>query len=114
MNTLKKFVAVYVPGTNGLPGTDKSELTHDEQIHYAQETARKLAGKFGGATSQPSVGYYVADNGVLVEENIIIVKSFYDVAADAVEFALSVANWLKTELCQELVSVETESGLQFV
>ena len=111
---LKNFVAVYVPGTNGLPGTDKSELTHNEQVRYAQETARRLAGKFGGATSAPSVGYYVADNGVLVEENIIIVKSFYDVAEDAVKFACDVAQWLKNELCQELVSVETESGLQFI
>ena len=111
---LHNFVSVYVPGTNGLPGTDKSELDPETQKQYARETARRLAAKFGGATTAPAVGYYVADNGVLVEESIIIVKSFYDQAADAVEFACSVAGWLKSELCQELVSVETESGLQFV
>lgn len=111
---LNNFVAVYVPGTNGLPGTDKSELDPTTQKRYACEIARRLASKFGGATSSPAVGYYVADNGVLVEESIIIVKSFYDNIADAVNFALDAAAWLKSELHQELVSVETESGLQFV
>lgn len=107
---LNKFVAVYVPGTQGLSG----KLSATEQSNYARETARKLAGKFGGATTAPAVGYYVADNGELVEESVIIVKSFYDEVTDAVNFALDVAGWLKAELHQELVSVETVNGLQFV
>jgi hypothetical protein len=110
---LHNFVSVYVPGTNGLPGT-KNTLTADGQAQYARETARRLAAKFGGATTTQATGYYVADNGELVEETILIVKSFYDQAADALEFACSVAAWLKSELSQELVSVETETGLQFV
>ena len=111
---LTNFVAVYIPGTNGLPGTDKSELTPAEQNTYAQETARKLSARFGGSTSTTARGYYVADNGTLVEENIIIVKSFYATDPDAVTFAESVASWLKSALCQELVTVETNSGIEFI
>jgi len=111
---LHNFVSVYVPGTNGLPGTEKSDLSNSEQSRYAREVALRLSSKFGGATSAPAIGYYVADNGVLVEEPVIIVKAFHDHVADAFEYACTVAAWLKSELCQELVSVETESGLQFV
>ena len=111
---LHNFVSVYVPGTNGLPGAKKSDLSNSEQSRYAREVALRLSSKFGGATSAPAIGYYVADNGVLVEEPVIIVKAFHDHVADAFEYACTVAAWLKSELCQELVSVETESGLQFV
>lgn len=110
---LKQFVSVYVPGTLGLPAV-KRDLTTAEQKTYTQQVARQLSAKFGGATVTNGTGYYVADNGDLVEETVQIVKSYHDDTAGAVEFAIELATWIKSELQQELVSVETESGLLFV
>lgn len=107
---LSQFVSVYVPGTLGTAGT----LSDEERTRYTRETASKLAAKFGGATAIPATGYYIADNGDLVPETVTIVKSFYSDNAGAFEFAVEVAAWLKSELKQELVSVETENGLSFV
>ena len=108
---LKSFVSVYVPGTTGLTG----ELTKQKQAEYARETARKLFAEFGGATAIPSTGYYVSDDGTLVEESVIIVKSYHDKPAEsALEFARTIAQWIKDSLGQEAVSVETESGLEFI
>lgn len=107
---LNQFVSVYVPGTKGLSGN----LSDEERGQYITATARKLTAEFGGATAIPSIGYYIADNGDLIEEKVTIVKSYYSDKPAALEFALNVAAWLKSELGQELVSVETETGLQFV
>lgn len=108
---LKKFIALYVPGTNGLDG----DLSPEAQTKYAQETARRLSLSFGGATASDASGYYVADNGQLVEEKIIIVKAYHDQpAAQAIVTGRKIAQWLKTALSQELVSLETETGLDFI
>lgn len=108
---LHNFVSVYVPGTTGLNG----DLSPEQQTQYTQETARRLSAEFGGATASTASGYYVSDSGVLVEERVIIVKSYHDSPVDsALEFARTIAQWLKDELSQELVSIETESGLEFV
>lgn len=108
---LHNFVSVYVPGTFGLSGA----LDPKVKAQVTSETARRLSSAFGGATAQNAEGYYVADNGELVVENVTIVKSYHDkTPAQALEIARSIADWLKVTLEQELVSIETESGLEFV
>ena len=108
---LKNFIALYVPGTFGLEG----KLPASRQAELSQITARKLSSEFGGATSHTAQGYYVADDGTLVEEKIIIVKAYHDKdPGAALAIGRKIAQWLKNELCQELVSLETELGLDFI
>lgn len=108
---LHNFVSVYVPGTFGLSG----DLDPATKAKVTSETARRLSSAFGGATATNAQGYYVADNGELVVENVTIVKSYHDLdTAGALNIARNIAQWLKDTLQQELVSIETESGLEFV
>ena len=108
---LVNFVSLYVPGTYGLSDNIPPEL----QLEIARETAQKLSAAFGGSTSINATGYYVADNGDLIEENIIILKSFHDQdPAAAVAIASKIGAWIKKQLLQESVSLESETGLTFI
>lgn len=108
---LANFVSVYVPGTNGA----SVRLSRERQREIADETARALSLRFGGATAIPSTGYFVGENGALVKERVIIVKSYHDKPiAEALDIARDLAAGLKARLNQEAVTVETESGIEFI
>lgn len=107
---LKKYVAVYVPGTK-----DKViPLSAPEQSAYVSEVARDLSLAFGGATAESAAkGYWVDSTGHLIAENIVIVKSYHD-NDNALEIVKKIANWLKEELTQEAITIETEEGIEFI
>lgn len=109
---LHKFVAVYVPGT--LDGN--TPLADSVRIETVRKIARALSEKFGGATCTDGTGYWLSSSGYIVEERVTIVKSFYadDVSNDALDFTRALALDLKNGLLQEAVTIETESGIDFV
>lgn len=108
---LNRFVSIYIPGTKNV----NERLTVKSQNVYARAAAAKLSSKFGGATSTNAQGYYVSDNGILIHERIIIVKSYHETPGpDALQFAESIARELKAELSQESVTVESNDGIEFI
>jgi hypothetical protein len=112
---LKNFVSVYVPSTNGTRGA----LAPETRQEVLTDVARKLALEFGGCTAQEGLGFWVSDSDQgLVQERVTIVTSFYDSKtvqpAAALVFAESIAKTIKALLNQEAVTVQTESGLEFV
>lgn len=108
---LSSRYAVYVPGTRGTSG----DLAEEDRQKYVRETLRRMGGVFGGATAQDAMGSWLAENGELVLEHITVVFSFAaektEKYADAIR---GVAAWLREELDQEAVSMETPDGLDFV
>jgi hypothetical protein len=107
---LKNFVAVYVPSTIDVSVQASAELIQK----VTAQVAAKLAGRFGGATQTTANGYWIADNGDLVREDINIVKAFYDDDDGALNYAIEIAAEIKATLSQEAVTVETNDGIQFV
>ena len=108
---MKNFIAVYIPGT-----VHTKRIPARDQRKIAESVAGEFAGKFGGCTTSPATGYWKSETGALIAERIIIVKSYYTPAPelDAQGFANAIAASLKTRLSQEAVTVETESGIEFV
>jgi len=108
---LHNFVSVYVPGTFGLNGV----LDPARKADIVKMTAIQLSQAFGGVTATEAQGYYIADNGDLVTESVTIVKAYHDLnPAQALDIARNIAQWIKSTLLQELVTIETESGLEFI
>jgi hypothetical protein len=110
---LNNFVAVYVPSTNGVAG--KTRLTSKQQAQEVRKVATRLSSQFGGATATRGTGFYVTNAGDLIEESVVIVKSYYDSPIDsALEFARGLALEVKQALQQEAVTIETEAGIEFI
>lgn len=109
---LNNFVSVYVPGTREV----NKKLTSRERADYTARVGRKLSESFGGSTATKGIGFYVSNDGTLIQESITIVKSFYDgiPVESAYDTARTIAQWLKAELTQESVTIESNEGIEFV
>ena len=107
---LNKFVSLYVPSTN--KGKTITRRVHNA---YVREIAEQFSTHFGGCTCTQGVGYWKSESSGLVAERVTIVKSYYSIESDiALSLAQTLANSIKTRLGQEAVSLETESGIDFV
>ncbi|MDY7043655.1 hypothetical protein RVS70_05490 [Virgibacillus sp. M23] len=106
---LKKKVIVYVPSTMEV---DKEADVSD----ILQHTVRELASIAGGATVEEVKGYWVAEDGSLVEEKIYQVHVFYEDEKEnkVITKAKDVARYIKEKLQQEAVSVEINGTLNFI
>jgi len=108
---LKKSVAIYVPGTKNVD----VPLRRSEQRPYELDVIGKLSRLFGGATSFPALGGYVAQAGNLVVENIRVVRASAETLQPADLAAVrEIANDLRLALGQESVSIEVNGALDFV
>lgn len=110
---LKNYIAIYVPGTR----VGNSPLDSEVKTLIIRKIAGELSDKFGGASAYPIQGFWLSDVHGLIEESITVIKSYYDdtiPSIEALEFAHHIARGLKTELQQEAVTVETESGIDFI
>lgn len=108
---LKKYIAVYIPGTTNV----NQPLTKKSQHAIAVNTAREFAREFGGNTITPAEGLYIDSNGNTVIERILIVKSYHDKdSAAAASFARKIAAGLKVQLTQESVTIESNAGIDFI
>ncbi len=108
---LTKFVSIYVPSTREV----NIPLTKEELKAVVNNTAAKMSSQFGGCTATAGIGYYVSNDGILVEEIVTILKSFHDNnTQDAFTFTQGLANELKVKLTQESVTVENNDGIEFV
>lgn len=106
---LKNFVAIYVPSTNG-----GKKITRRIHNVFVKEIALQFSNQFGGCTTTKGIGYWPGKSG-LITESVTIVRSYYDIDSTvALSLANVLASYIKTKLNQEAVSIETESGLDFI
>ena len=107
--TLPQRVALYVPGTQG-PATATDNAAQVERV------ARAFCGWFGGATAQPSAGYWISDNAGLVREAVTIVYAACTAAQlrERLPDVLNLAQQIKQDMSQEAVSVELNGTLYII
>jgi len=108
---MNQYIAVYIPGTKDI----NHKLPARERLIISRRIARELSGLYGGCTSVPSTGYYVSNDGQLIEERITIIKSYHNTPpGEALESARRIARELKIELSQESVTIESNDGIEFI
>lgn len=107
--TLPQRVALYVPST-----TDTDKPT--DNAAQVERVAREFCGWFGGATAQPSTGYWISDNAGLVREAVTIVYAACtaDQLRDRLPDVLTLAQQIKQDMAQEAVSVELNGALYII
>ena len=107
--TLPQRVALYVPGTQG-PATATDNAAQVERV------AREFCGWFGGATAQPSAGYWLSDTAGLVREAVTIVYAACTAAQlrERLPDVLQLAQQIKTDMQQEAVSAEINGTLYII
>lgn len=108
---MKNFVSVYITSTkNG--GEPIPARAHKAVV---QRVAAQFTATFGGATCTAGTGYWQSDTKGIIQEKITIVKSYHALEPRAaLAIVVPIAAAIKAEFNQEAVSVETESGLEFI
>ena len=106
---LPQRVALYVPGTQG-PATATDNAAQVERV------AREFCGWFGGATAQPSAGYWLSDSAGLIREAVTIVYAACtaDQLRERLPDVLTLAQQIKAEMQQEAVSAEINGTLYII
>ncbi len=107
--TLPQRVALYVPST-----TDTDKPT--DNAAQVERVAREFCGWFGGATAQPSAGYWLSDTAGLVREAVTIVFAACtaDQLREHLPDVLTLAQQIKQDMAQEAVSVELNGTLYII
>ena len=105
---LNKYVAVYVPSTNY-----NKQVSVKQFNERTEQIASKLCEMYGGATVEAVKGYYKADNGELIAENINKVIAFYegDKKGEKLQSLLTI---VKKAWQQESIAFEDNGALMFV
>ena len=111
MSTLHRFVSVYVPSTrHAVP------ITPAEHNKAVRDVGTEFSKAFGGYTAIDGIGGWLSPDYGLIQEPVTIVKSFYPetLGDNALRIARKIARKIKRKFQQEAVTVETESGIEFI
>lgn len=108
---MNSYATIYVPS-----------ISHDrpapiELVNSIRAQVKKVMAKlFGGFTEyQVQGGWYSSELDIVIEETIFQVKSFSDSIDPAQVAELeTLAQYIKTELDQEAVSIEVNNDLRFI
>lgn len=106
---LPQRVALYVPSTQ--------DINHaTDNAAQVERVARDFCGWFGGATAQPSAGYWISDTAGLVRESVTIVYAACTAAQlrEHLPDVLQLAQQIKAEMQQEAVSAEINGTLYII
>lgn len=106
---LPQRVALYVPGTQ--------DINHaTDNAAQVERVAREFCGWFGGATAQPSAGYWLSDSAGLIREAVTIVYAACtaDQLRERLPDVLTLAQQIKQDMAQEAVSVELNGALYII
>lgn len=106
---LPQRVALYVPGT-----TDTDKPT--DNAAQIERVARALCGWFGGATAQPSAGYWISDTAGLVHEAVTIVYAACtaDQLRERLPDVLTLAQQIKQDMAQEAVTITIDQKMYII
>lgn len=106
---LPQRVALYVSGTQ--------DINHaTDNAAQVERVAREFCGWFGGATAQPSAGYWLSDSAGLIREAVTIVYAACtaDQLRERLPDVLTLAQQIKAEMQQEAVSAEINGTLYII
>lgn len=108
---LSQFVSVYVPSKS-----PTGPIPRKDHTRAVRRIAAEFSKVLGGATAYPARGYWNSESTGLTEESITIVRAYYtpENAAAALQTCNDLAAGLKAEFAQEAVTIETESGIEFI
>lgn len=107
MFTLPHKIAVYVPSTINVSENAETSLVNA----FLQYVETSLASLFGGCTTIPAIGSYVANDGSLVRESVNIVYAFAsdeDFSKENLKKVLYLAERLCLGMTQECIGVELD------
>jgi len=108
---LSARVTLYVPSTFD-KGNPLPQGKHESLVRHV---ARQFSQSFGGATCTTGQGFYVADNGDLIEERVTLVTSYHALeTVEALAIVIPIAQVIKNLYGQESIAIETEQGIQFI
>lgn len=102
-------LTVYVPSTSNI-----TEYVNNEK--YVRQICQVLSTIYGGCSTTPVEGYYVANDGQLVVESVTTVYTFSANFEKLERTGDFVAKWLKRVLQQEsvLITVEEIHQVSFI
>lgn len=109
---LNHYVAVYVPleAHRNKPGIEETDTAR-----VLETVQRRLASAFGGFTQYNATGGWVDGSGNLIVEPIGVVKAYHDGSEiEAAAIAGQIAEYVKHQLDQDCVTLETQHGLTFI
>lgn len=106
---LPQRVALYVPST-----TDTDKPT--DNAAQVERVASHFCEMFGGATAQPSAGYWISESAGLVREAVTIVYAACTAAQlrEHLPDVLQLAQQIKAEMQQEAISAEINGTLYII
>jgi len=106
---LNHKISIYVPSTININETiDNSE--------YINETASRLTAVCGGATITSALGFWHSETVGNVTEKVNIIFAYVNNESfeKAIKETLSIANYLKSNLKQDAISLEIDNKMYFV
>lgn len=106
---LPQRVALYVPGTQ--------DINHaTDNAAQVERVAREFCGWFGGATAQPSAGYWLSDSAGLIREAVTIVYAACtaDQLRERLPDVLNLAQQIKQDMQQEAVTITIDQKMYII
>ena len=106
---LKHIVVIHIPSRD----RDNKTVDNTEQLIGIKKAFIDF---FGGFNCVESVGGWVTDKGLVIEEGIIKVMAYSDGKNlnKHKDDLLTLYNWLKDSLRQEVISLEIDNELSFI
>lgn len=108
---LNNTVSITIPSTQGVRG----KINKIEHKARTQELLAIFGRMFGGATATDGIGSYIANDGTLVLEAVVIVRSYTDRATLEAQLPKveAAASWYASEWAQESIAYEANGALSF-
>lgn len=108
---LTEKVSIYVPST-----TQASKEATALQVLMTDFVSEQMAKMFGGFTRHEAIGGWVSEVEGLISENVTVVSAMASKIDlhDNLEKVVLIAEYVKSEMSQEAVSVEVNGTLFFV
>jgi len=109
---LSDLVSFYVPST----WAKDQPIDANEYKKRIDAIAEHFSNLFGGATVAKGIGYYVANDGSLIQEEVSVVSSIVigDLNNDDLSTVLEIASVYANAWLQESILVTTKDRLWFV
>lgn len=108
---LKGYIAIYIPSKD----KDGNLLYSVQRREWITKATVTMSSMFGGVTSYEVEGSWVSDEGVLMTEDVSVLKSFYSGSDETSRHIVTeLALAIKKDLRQDAVTIEQNGGVDFI